>query len=172
MRLMQIKQWYSSPLGELLLAADEKGLTGAWFAGQKYFGRGLEPDAVQVDTPVLCQAKAWLDMYFSGRQPDFLPPLHPAGTAFQRKVWESLLEIPWGKPVSYGSLAQTVARKLGKAHMSAQAVGGAVGRNPISIFIPCHRVVGADGSLTGYAGGMEKKQALLELEGASFAPRL
>lgn len=165
---MQIKQWYSSPLGEMLLAADEKGLTGAWFAGQKYFGRGLEPDAVPGDSLVLCQAKAWLDLYFSGRQPDFLPPLHPAGTAFQRKVWESLLEIPWGKPVSYGCLAGTVARKLGKEHMSAQAVGGAVGRNPISVIIPCHRVVGADGSLTGYAGGMEKKRALLELEGADL----
>lgn len=169
---MQIKGWYASPLGEMLLAADEQGLVGAWFLDQKYFGRGLEANAAQGDSPVLSRARDWLNIYFSGRQPDFLPPLHPAGTAFQRLVWESLLEIPWGQAVSYGCLAQTVARKLGKAHMSAQAVGGAVGHNPISIFIPCHRVVGADGSLTGYAGGMEKKQALLELEGADFAPRM
>ena len=108
--------------------------------------------------------KRWLDLYFGGQKPDFLPPLHPEGTAFQKSVWDILLEIPYGKTISYGEIAGHIALKQGISRMSAQAVGGAVGRNPISIIIPCHRVVGADVSLTGYAGGLDRKIKLLELE--------
>ena len=155
---------YDSPLGGILLAADERGLTGLWFEGQKYFARTLPAGSEERETPALADAARWLDVYFSGREPDFTPPLHPAGTPFQRTVWELLGQIPYGKATTYGALA---AR--GRASMSAQAVGGAVGHNPVSIIIPCHRVVGADGSLTGYAGGIERKIALLRLEGADTA---
>ena len=117
----------------------------------------------------MAEAKRWLDIYFSGREPDFLPPLHPLGTPFRRAVWELLLQIPYGRTVTYGELARRLAAKQGLVHMSAQAVGGAVGHNPISILIPCHRVVGSGGSLTGYAGGIDKKVRLLELEGTDMA---
>ena len=143
---------YESPLGGVLLAADEIGLTGLWFDGQKYFARGLPADRVERETPALLEAKRWLDIYFSGKEPDFTPPLHPIGSAFRQSVWEILLQIPYGKTTTYGEIA------------SAQAVGGAVGHNEISIIIPCHRVVGTNGSLTGYAGGIDKKGKLLELE--------
>ncbi len=153
---------YSSPLGRILLAADDIGLTGLWFSGQKYFPAALEGACETRDLPVFDAARRWLDLYFSGKQPDFTVPLHPIGTDFQLRVWTLLRDIPYGQTVTYGNLAA----RLGLA--SAQAVGGAVGRNPISILIPCHRVVGANGSLTGYAGGLEKKQALLRLEGTSL----
>ena len=159
---------YSSPLGDLLLAADELGLTGAWFAGQKYFARGLAAETAEQETPPLSEAKRWLDVYFSGREPDFTPPLHPAGSEFQRAVWALLLQIPYGRTTTYGALAKALAAARGLPGMSAQAVGGAVGHNPISVIIPCHRVVGTNGSLTGYAVGIEKKVRLLELEGADM----
>lgn len=168
---MTYTQTYSSPLGELLLSADDMGLSGLWFAGQRYFARTLPPGAVSRETPVLTASKRWLDCYFSGARPDFLPPLHLIGTDFQQAVWNLLLEIPYGQTVTYGALARTLARQLGKPAMSAQAVGATVGRNPVSIIVPCHRVVGADGNLTGYAGGVERKLQLLQLEGADL-PRL
>ncbi|MBQ9349310.1 MAG: methylated-DNA--[Oscillibacter sp.] len=113
-------------------------------------------------------AQAWLDTYFAGRMPDFTPPLHLAGTVFQRTVWDLLLQIPYGTVTTYGDLAHRIAARNGIARMSAQAAGGAVGRNPVPIIVPCHRVVGADGSLTGYAGGLDRKARLLELEGVDM----
>ena len=151
-------------MGGILLAADEIGLTGVWFDGQKYFARGLPVERTERNTPVLSAAKRWLDVYFTGREPDFMPPLNPIGSGFQRAVWELLLQIPYGQTTTYGALAQELAQQQGLAHMSAQAVGGAVGRNKISILIPCHRVVGTGGRLTGYAGGVDRKAGLLELE--------
>ena len=157
-------QNYESPLGSILLAADETGLTGLWFRGEKYFADVLDPDHTERETPVLQQAKRWLDVYFSGQEPDYTPPLHPVGSPFRQEVWALLLQIPYGQTTTYGELAKQIAAKHGLARMSAQAVGGAVGHNEISIIIPCHRVVGTSGSLTGYAGGMDKKVKLLTLE--------
>lgn len=151
---------YASPLGPILLAADETGLTGLWFEAQKYFPSFLGVDYQEKETPVLTETVRWLDVYFSGKDPGFLPPLHPQGSPFRQTVWDILLTIPRGQTITYGE----IARRLGVR--SAQAVGGAVGHNPISILIPCHRVVGSDGSLTGYAGGVERKARLLQLEGA------
>ena len=151
---------YASPLGPILLAADETGLTGLWFEGQKYFPSFLGVDYQEKETPVLTETARWLDVYFSRKDPGFLPPLHPQGSPFRQTVWDILLTIPRGQTITYGE----IARRLGVR--SAQAVGGAVGHNPISILIPCHRVVGSDGSLTGYAGGFDRKTRLLQLEGA------
>ena len=161
---MTFIQHYDSPLGGILLAADEIGLTGLWFDGQKYFARDLPAERVEQNTPALSEAKRWLDIYFTGREPDFTPPLHPIGSAFRRDVWEMLLQIPYGQTITYGGIARQLAAKRGLPRLSAQAVGGAVGHNEISVIIPCHRVVGTNGSLTGYAGGIEKKIKLLELE--------
>ena len=165
---MTYTQHYDSPLGSILLAADDVGLTGLWFDGQKYFARGLSNERIEQETSVLAEAKRWLDIYFTGKKPDFTPPLHPIGSAFRRSVWEILLQIPYGQTTTYGEIAKQLAEKHGLPRMSAQAVGGAVGHNEISIIIPCHRVVGADGSLTGYAGGIGKKEKLLELERADM----
>ena len=154
-------QHYASPLGDILIAADEDGLVGLWLDSQKYFGGALPQEPTECETPPLAEAKRWLDIYFSGREPDFTPPLHPVGSPFRQAVWQILLQIPYGKTTAYGEIARQMA---GNARMSAQAVGGAVGHNPISIIVPCHRVVGSNGSLTGYAGGLAKKIALLELE--------
>lgn len=149
---------YSSPAGEILLAANDNGLTGLWFYGAKYFAADLEDARTEKLTPVLRQTLRWLDTYFSGSEPDFMPPLELHGSDFRRRVWAELEKIPYGETVTYGE----IAKKLGVK--SAQAVGGAVGHNPVSIIVPCHRVLGADGSLTGYAGGTDKKARLLELE--------
>lgn len=165
---MTYTQHYDSPLGGILLAADDVGLTGLWFDGQKYFARGLSNERIAQETSVLAETKRWLDIYFTGKAPDFTPPLHPIGSAFQRSVWEILLQIPYGQTTTYGEIARQLAKKQGLDRMSAQAVGGAVGHNEISIIIPCHRVVGADGDLTGYAGGIGKKEKLLELERADM----
>ena len=165
---MQYISYYASPLGDLLLAADSIGLTGLWFAGQKYYARSLDAEREEKEIPLFEMAKGWLDIYFSGRKPDFTVPLHFFGTAFQREVWEILCTIPYGQTATYGEIAKQIAIKRGFSHMSAQAVGGAVGRNGISILVPCHRVVGTDGSLTGYAGGIAKKAALLALEKADM----
>ena len=151
---------YASPLGPILLAADETGLTGLWFEAQKYFPSFSGVEYQEKETPVLTETARWLDVYFSGKDPGFLPPLHPQGSPFRQTVWDILLTIPRGQTITYGE----IARRLGVR--SAQAVGGAVGHNPISILIPCHRVVGSDGSLTGYAGGLDRKTRLLQLEGA------
>ena len=166
---MIFTQHYASPLGGILLAADGIGLTGLWFDGQKYFARDLPAERTEQETSVLAEAKRWLDIYFTGREPDFLPPLHPIGSAFRQSVWEILLQIPYGETMTYGAIARRLAEKQGLSQMSAQAVGGAVGHNEISIIIPCHRVVGTNGSLTGYAGGIGKKVKLLELEHADMA---
>ena len=160
---------YDSPLGDILLAADEMGLTGLWFAGQKYYPAQL-PGLAEGSCTVLEQAKRWLDAYFAGDRPDFTPTLHLVGTQYQVAVWESLLTIPYGKTVSYGAIGAIAAERLGKERFSARAVGAAVGRNPISVIVPCHRVVGADGSLTGYAGGLNRKERLLTLEGGLCLP--
>ena len=161
-------QHYASPLGGILLAANDIGLTGLWFDGQKYFADNLPAEHIERETPILVEAKCWLDVYFTGNEPDFKPPLHIVGSAFRQAVWELLLQIPYGQTVTYGELARQLAEKQGLARMSAQAVGGAVGHNPISLIIPCHRVVGTHGSLTGYAGGIDKKIMLLELEQADM----
>lgn len=161
---MQYIQYYTSPLGTILLAADEKGLTGLWFEGAKYFAHSLNRKYEEKSSAILLAAEGWLDRYFSGIDPGPFEPLHMIGTEFQKAVWRILLAIPYGTTVTYGEIAGRIAEEKGLDHMSAQAVGGAVGRNEISIIIPCHRVVGADGSLTGYAGGVRKKAALLKLE--------
>ena len=159
---------YDSALGGILLAADEKGLTGLWFDKAKYNADNLPAKHVEQETEILTLAKRWLDIYFSGKKPDFLPPLHPIGSPFRQAVWKLLLQIPYGQTATYGDIARQLAAEMGVAHMSAQAVGGAVGHNEISIIIPCHRVVGTGGSLTGYAGGIHKKVKLLELERADM----
>ena len=168
-------QHYDSPLGGILLAADETGLTGLWFDGQKFFARDLPAERVEQNTPALSEVKRWLDIYFAGKEPDFMPPLHPIGSAFRRSVWDILLRIPYGQTTTYGEIARQLAEKQGRPRIAAQAVGGAVGHNKISIIIPCHRVVGTNGSLTGYAGGIDKKVKLLEWEHTDmtglFVPR-
>nr|WP_325212244.1 methylated-DNA--[protein]-cysteine S-methyltransferase [uncultured Oscillibacter sp.] len=157
-----------SPLGPLFLASDGEAVTGLWLEGQKYFAAGLEPEAEErPDLPAFRRAAAWLDAYFEKQDLPPLPPLAPKGSAFRQSVWELLLEIPYGQTSTYGTLTEKL--KASGVPAAPQAVGGAVGHNPISILIPCHRVVGADGSLTGYAGGIEKKRFLLELEGADLS---
>lgn len=165
---MQYISHYQSPLGGILLAADEIGLTGLWFEGQKYFALYLDKEHEEKEVPVFETAKKWLDIYFAGNEPDFQVPLHFTGTEFQNEVWEILYSIPYGKTMTYGEIAKRIAEKRGLERMSAQAVGGAVSHNEISIIVPCHRVVGTNGSLTGYAGGIEKKVALLKLEKADM----
>ena len=156
---------YASPLGGMTLVSDGTALVGLYFDGQKYAAEGLDATRTQKNLPIFEEARRWLDVYFSGRKPDFTPPTAPAGTAFQQSVWEILLTIPYGETTTYGAIARRIEQNTGR-RMSAQAVGGAVGRNPISILIPCHRVVGTNGSLTGYAGGIDKKERLLQWEGA------
>ena len=156
---MEYRTVYPSPLGPLTLASDGASLTGLWLKGQKYFGGDAALWETKDDVPVFAAAFRWLDDYFAGEQPDpEALPLAPAGTDFRQAVWQQLLQIPYGETVTYGDIAQ----RIGCA--SARAIGGAVGRNPISIIIPCHRVLGADGSLTGYAGGTECKRWLLAHE--------
>ncbi len=165
---MQYTSKYKSPLGDILLAADEIGLTGLWFEGQKHFALYLDKDHVEKELPIFKKAKRWLDIYFCGKEPNFALPLHFIGTPFQNEVWKILYSIPYGKTMTYGEIAKVLAVRRGIKQMSAQAVGGAVGRNEISIIVPCHRVVGANGTLTGYAGGLDKKIALLSLEKAKY----
>lgn len=165
---MQYTAAYQSSVGDVLLAADEIGLTGLWFEGEKFYALSLDPEHEERETPIFAITRRWLDIYFSGHEPDFMPPVHMIGSEFRRCVWELLLQIPYGTTVTYGDLARQVARRRGLRRMSAQAVGGAVGHNGISIIVPCHRVVGTNGSLTGYAGGVDKKRRLLELEGVDM----
>lgn len=168
---MQYISHYRSPLGDLLLAADNTGLIGLWFEGQKYFALHLDKEREERALPLFERVKEWLDLYFSGKKPDFSVPLHLIGTEFQKEVWEFLLAIPYGQTTTYGEIAGKLAAKKGLPHMSAQAVGGAVRHNPISILVPCHRVVGANGNPTGYAGGIDRKVKLLTLEGVDLGKR-
>lgn len=157
---------YRSPLGPITLASDGTALTGLWFEGQKYYG-GEETAHREEALPVFLETRRWLDLYFEGREPDFLPPVSLSGSPFQQAVWAILKEIPYGKTVTYGDIALRLRSAGRKA--SAQAVGGAVGRNPVSVIVPCHRVLGQGGNLTGYAGGVAKKIALLRLEGTDVS---
>lgn len=157
---------YLSPLGSLLLASDGLNLTGLWFEGQRYFPAEIRGNHQRDHLPLFDAVHEWLDRYFAGTDPGTTPPLRPEGSAFQQAVWALLQKIPYGETTTYGDLARTLARHQGRASLSAQAVGGAVGHNPISILIPCHRVVGRNGSLIGYAGGLDRKRFLLRLENA------
>ena len=157
---MTVTAAYSSPLGRIILASDGAALTGLRFTDQRYFPENLPSPVPLSALPVFEDTALWLDLYFSGECPGFTPPLAPAGTSFRRSVWSRLLSIPYGRTATYGALAA----ELGS---SARAVGGAVGRNPVSLIIPCHRVLGANGALTGYAGGVERKEFLLRLEKVS-----
>ena len=158
---------YSSPIGEITMSSDGEGLTGLWFDGQKYFGNNSDIDnSAEKELSVFEATKKWLDIYFSGNVPDFTPKLKLNGTDFQFEVWNILLKIPYGKMITYKDIAEILAQQKEIGRMSAQAVGGAVGHNPIGIIVPCHRVIGSNGSLTGYAGGLDKKEYLLKLEKA------
>lgn len=194
---MQYTFHYDSPLGSMIAASDGKALTGLWFDGQKYFDGTFALSHEEKMLSVFSETKKWLDTYFSGKKPDFTPPLAMNATLFRKAVWKILLAIPYGKTTSYGEIAEKIVRqryavrcaaarnsaqhtartaktrefcnvKLA-SRKSAQAVGGAVAHNPISLIIPCHRVVGTDGSLTGYAGGIDRKIKLLTLEGADMS---
>lgn len=167
---MQYTNKYKSPLGEITLASDGDHLTGLWFDGQKYFATTLSEENQEKDMPIFEQTKEWLDCYFMGKVPSFTPSIHLEDTPFRLAVWELLSKIPYGKIVTYKYLAREIAREKGLSSMSTQAIGGAVSHNPISIIIPCHRVVGRDGSLTGYAGGIDKKKSLLQIERAEALP--
>jgi len=164
---------YQTPIARVTLACDGDGknLVGLWTEGQKYHGDTL-PKAMtsRDDMPIFHDTKKWLDRYFAGKKPEISElPLAPIGGEFRQSVWKILREIPYGQVTTYGDIAKKIAAKMGKAKMSSQAVGGAVGRNPISIIVPCHRVVGSNGSLTGFSGGMRTKVKLLELEGVDMS---
>ena len=161
---MTVLARYESPLGPITLAGSGSALTGLWFDGQKHFGSTIGDSALPGDLPVLDEARRWLDIYFAGSIPDFTPNLSISGTPFQRKIWSQLLSIPYGETAFYGGIAHAAGTG------SARAVGTAVGRNPISLIVPCHRVVGRDGALTGYAGGTNRKRLLLLLEQGAITP--
>lgn len=161
---MEYTYHYDSPLGGITLASDGEALTGLWFDGQKYFAATLDEDHEEKELPVFEQVEGWLDVYFSGKEPGFTPPLSMKTTPFRKDVWEIMLTIPYGQTMTYKEIAEKIAKKRGLPSMSAQAVGSAVAHNAMSLIIPCHRVVGTDGSLTGYAGGMDKKERLLAME--------
>lgn len=162
---------YQSPVGPITLASDGDSLIGLWMEGQKYFGDTVAEELVGEERlPIFSAARKWLDSYFKGKQPPISDlDLAPRGGDFRKAVWDILCEIPYGGWITYGEIAKKLAARMKKDSMSSQAVGGAVGHNPISIIIPCHRVVGANGSLTGYAGGIGKKIKLLELEGVDVS---
>ena len=168
---MYYKTYYESPVGQLMMASDGENLVGLWIEGQKYFGDTIDEEMTEKDIlPVFSVVKDWIDKYFSGEKMDIFDlPLAPIGGEFRQAVWKILCEIPHGAVITYGEIAKKMAMRLNKSNMSAQAIGGAVGHNPISIIIPCHRVVGSNGSLTGYAGGISTKVKLLELEGTDMS---
>lgn len=161
---------YASPLGNLTLAAEEDALTGLWFDEQKHFGSTLAANCEEKPLQVFTLTTYWLDEYFAGRTPAFTPPIRFRGSDFRCHVWQLLLQIPYGETRTYGDLAKALSKERGTKYMSAQAIGGAVGHNPVSIIVPCHRVVGSNGTLTGYAAGIERKKALLNLEAAHIIP--
>ena len=153
-----------TPLGEIRLRSDGKSLTGLWFVGQVNDAKEHSDIEIKDDLPIFGQVETWLESYFSGKQTPITFPLQPKGTIFQERVWKILQEIPYGETMTYGEIAQRIAKEKGVATYSAQAVGQAVGKNPISILIPCHRVLGKNGALTGYAGGVHRKEQLLRIE--------
>ena len=155
---------YQSPIGNITVASDGSSLIGLWFDGQKYFADTITRNTPEKQLPIFDLTDKWLDIYFSGTSPNFTPPLKMLTTPFRKMVWEIMLTIPFGQTMTYRQIADKIAKKKGMKKMSAQAVGGAVGHNSISLIIPCHRVVGMNGSLTGYAAGMDKKAKLLQLE--------
>lgn len=163
---MFYKTYYSSPIGKLLIASDEDNIVGLWIEGQKYYLNTLSVEPILNDkVDILVKAKKWLDRYFNLENPDIKElQIAPIGGKFRQRVWRKLCEIPYGEVCTYGTIAKKIAKEMGKKSMSAQAIGGAVGHNQISIIIPCHRVVGTNGNLTGYAGGIDKKMQLLEME--------
>ncbi len=167
---MDFTAHYLSPLGDITLASDGTALVGLWFDGQQHFGSTLCDDHVESpDLPIFVETRRWLDTYFSGVEPDFTPPLSLRGTDFQQEVWHMLLSIPYGQTLTYVAIARSISAQRSGRPMAAQAVGGAVGHNPISLIIPCHRVVGSNGSLTGYAAGLHRKAHLLQMEQLSTA---
>jgi methylated-DNA-[protein]-cysteine S-methyltransferase len=154
-----------SPVGMLTVSSDGQNICGLWIEGQKYFERTLEKDVVEQNLPIFEKVQQWLDIYFSGKEPNFMPPLMPKGSPFQKSVWDNLCKIPYRKTTTYGELANQFELENKGKRTSPRAIGSAVGHNPISILIPCHRVIGKNGSLTGYAGGIDAKATLLKLEG-------
>ncbi len=160
---------YISPLGGIRLLSDGENLTGLWFDGQKFFGFTMGSQVCEKKLNVFEESFRWLELYFGGKQPDFLPPLKYGSTPFRKTVCDIMLTIPYGKTMTYGEIAARSAQVLGVKKMSAQAVGGAVGHNPISLMIPCHRVLGSGGKLTGYAGGLDRKSKLLQLENGKLS---
>lgn len=161
---MQYITHYTSPLGAITLASNGNAIIGLWFDGQKHDRSILACECQERDIPIFAETVKWLDCYFAGKEPDFMPALALDCSTFRREVLETLKRIPYGQIMTYGEIAKEIAKKHGLQKMSAQAVGGAVGWNPISLMIPCHRVVGTSGSLTGYGGGIQRKLALLKLE--------
>ena len=159
---------YDSPLGGITLAGDGDAIVGLWFDGQKYYADSLNERYEEKNLPVFEETVCWLNTYFSGKAPDFTPKLNMRTTAFRKAVWDVMLTIPYGQTMTYGQIAEIIAAQSGLQRMSAQAVGGAVGHNSISLIIPCHRVIGTNGSLTGYAGGIDKKIRLLQMEQADI----
>jgi methylated-DNA-[protein]-cysteine S-methyltransferase len=161
--MKQYIQYYpDTPVGDLALTADEAGLTGLWLGRKDFAAEEFE----EKDLRVFRQAREWLDAYFAGREPETEVPLHLTGSDFRKRVWEKIREIPYGRTVTYGEIAERIAGHKETPRTAARAVGGAVGHNPVSLIIPCHRVIGADGSVTGYAGGTDRKIQLLEMENA------
>lgn len=159
---------YDSPIGGITLASDGRNLIGLWFDGQKYFASTIGTETIEETLPVFDDTVRWLDIYFGGKAPDFTPPISMRTTRFRQEVWKIMMSIPFGQTMTYGEIADIIAKRRGLSKMSAQAVGGAVGHNAISLIIPCHRVVGSNGSLTGYAGGIDKKVKLLTMEKAGL----
>ena len=155
---------YKSPLGDIVLTSNGIALTGCWFVDQKHLPKLLNTNNLQLYRLIFQETVRWLDLYFDGKVPNFTPPLAPQGSPFRKSVWSILLTIPYGQTMTYGEIATMIAREKGLSMMSAQAVGGAVGHNPIALIIPCHRVIGHNGQLTGYGGGLHRKQWLLDLE--------
>lgn len=161
---------YESPVGKITLVGDENNLIGAWIEGQKYFLSNIKQEVREEENiDILIKTKKWLDRYFNNEKPEISElSIAPQGNEFRKNVWDMLCQIPFGQTTTYGEIAKKVAIKMNKKSMSAQAIGNAVGHNPISIIIPCHRVLGKNGSLTGYAGGIDKKAKLLEIEGVDL----
>lgn len=165
---MEYTYHFVSPIGDITLASDGNALTGLWFDGQKYYADTLSPEHEEKPLPIFNDTVKWLNIYFSGKEPEFTPALNMKTTPFRKSVWEIMLTVPYGHTMTYGEIAKQIAKQTGISRMSAQAVGGAVGHNSISLIIPCHRIVGTNGSLIGYSGGIDRKMKLLEMEGVNI----